>query len=286
MFGQHVYYRLNYCEMEILKRLIYPTHNIKPKKLRDQFEGKWVVITGASRGIGYELAKTLIKAKSNLYLISRSEDPLISLCIEAKNSGCDAIYKSVDFRDRDALDQLCNELKQIPSVDYLFVNAGKSIHRNLIDSVDRLHDFDRTMDTNFRSLVALSLALQPRLKASKGKIIYTSSISTLFPSAPGWSAYHASKEAANVWCITADAEYSTFGVRVKVAYMPLVHTAMSDLNATYKNMPAYSAKEAADILLYLAMNRRHCYMPWWARISSPIATLVSPLVRFVYRHFC
>ena len=272
--------------MRIIKRIIYPQHYIKLKDLQKQFEGKWVVITGASRGIGYELAKTLISVRANLFLIARSEDSLSALCLEAKNTGCDAIYKSVDLRDREALDKLCNELKQLPSVDYLFVNAGKSIHRNLIDSADRLHDFDRTMDTNFRSLVALSLALQPRLKASKGKIIYTSSISTLFPSAPGWSAYHASKEAANVWCRTADAEYSTFGVRVKVAYMPLVHTAMSDVNVTYKNMPAYSAKDAADILLYLAMNRRHCYMPWWARITSPIATLVSPFVRFVYRHFC
>lgn len=272
--------------MEIIKRIIYPQHNISLKNLQKQFEGKWVVITGASRGIGYQLAKTLILAKANLFLIARSEDALKSLYFEAKNAGCDAIYESVDLRDRDALDQLCKDLKQLPSVDYLFVNAGKSIHRKLIDSIDRLHDFDRTMDTNYRSLVALSLALQPCLKASKGKIIYTSSISTIFPSAPGWSAYHASKEAANVWCRTADAEYSTFGVRVKVAYMPLVHTAMSDVNATYKNMPAYSAKEAADILLYLAMNRRHCYMPWWAHISSPIATLITPFVRFVYRHFC
>lgn len=160
--------------------------------------------------IGYELAKTLIKAKSNLYLISRSEDPLISLCEEAKIDGCNAIYKSVDLRDREALDNLCCELKRLPTVDYLFVNAGKSIHRNLIDSVDRLHDFDRTMDTNFRSLVALSFALQPKLKESQGKIIYTSSVSTLYPSAPGWSAYHASKEVANVWCRTADVEYSIF----------------------------------------------------------------------------
>ncbi len=272
--------------MDLVKRIIYPRHNIKFKHLQKQFEDKWVVITGASRGIGYELAKTLILAKANLFLIARSEDVLKSLCEEAKNNGCNASYKSVDLRDRVSLEELCSQLKQLPNVDYLFVNAGKSIHRSLKDSVDRLHDFDRTMDTNFRSLVALSLALQPSLKSTKGKIIYTSSISTLYPSAPGWAAYHASKEAANVWCRTADVEYSSFGVRVKIAYMPLVHTAMSDVNTTYRNMPAYSAKEASDILLYLAMNGRHCYMPWWARISTPIASLLSPLIRFVYRHFC
>lgn len=270
--------------MDLLKRILYPKHTISLETLQKKFDGKMVVITGASRGIGYELAKTLIAAKANLFLIARSENELISLCEEAREAGCEATYKSIDLRDRAALDQLCIEIRQFPKVDYLFVNAGKSIHRKLIDSIDRLHDFDRTMDLNFRSLVALSFALQPSLKSTQGKIIYTSSISTLYPSAPGWAAYHASKEAANVWCRTADAEFATFGVQMKIAYMPLVHTAMSDVNSAYKNMPAYTAKEAADILIYLALNRRHSYMPWWARISAPIAYFISPIIRFVYRH--
>lgn len=268
----------------MLKRILYPKHRIGLETLKKNFEGKMVVITGASRGIGYELAKTLIAAKANLFLIARSENELISLCEKAHESGCLATYKAIDLRDRDALDQLCIELRQITQVDYLFVNAGKSIHRKLLDSIDRLHDFDRTMDLNFRSLVALSFALQPSLKSTNGKIIYTSSISTLYPSAPGWSAYHASKEAANVWCRTADAEFASFGVKMKIAYMPLVHTAMSDVNSVYKKMPAYSAKEAADILAYLAINRRRSYMPWWARISAPIAYFISPIIRFFYRH--
>lgn len=271
--------------MDLLKGILYPKHTIDLTTLKRNFEGKWVVITGASRGIGYELAKTLIAAKANLFLISRSEDELISLCEEANNAGRKAMYKAIDLRDRSALEQFCVDLKQqLPEVDYLFVNAGKSIHRKLTDSLDRLHDFDRTMDLNFRSLVALSLALQPSLKSTKGKIIYTSSISTLYPSAPGWSAYHASKEAANVWCRTADAEFASFGVKMKIAYMPLVHTAMSDVNSVYKKMPAYSAKEAADILAYLAINRRRSYMPWWARISAPIVYFISPIIRFFYRH--
>ncbi len=272
--------------MDLLKRIIYPTHRASDSTLRNHFEGKWVVITGASRGIGWELAQTLIAAKANLFLIARSEAELKALCEEAGKAGCTAHYRAIDLRDREALTQLCEDLRnQCPYVDYLFVNAGKSIHRRLTDSLDRLHDFDRTMDLNYRSLVALSLSLQPHLRAVKGKIIYTSSISTIYPSAPGWAAYHASKEAANVWCRTADAEYSTYGVAVKIAYMPLVHTDMSDVNATYRQMPAFSAKEAADVLLYLALNGRHSYMPWWARVSKPFADVFAPVVRFVYRHF-
>lgn len=272
--------------MNLLKKIIYPTHSTSESALRKQFGGKWVVITGASRGIGYELAQTLIAAKANLFLVARSESELQELCGFARENGCEAQYRAIDLRDREALNQLCADLhQQLPQIDFLFVNAGKSIHRKLTESLDRLHDFDRTMDLNYRSLVAMSLALQPNLKAAKGRIVYTSSISALYPSAPGWAAYHASKEAANVWCRTADVEFASFGVRIKVAYMPLVHTEMSDVNATYREMPAFSAKEAAEVLVYLSLNGRSSYMPWWARISTPIATILSPFIRLIYRHF-
>ena len=59
-------------------------------------------------------------------------------------------------------------------------------------------------------------------------------------------------------------ERKTLGVRVQVAYLPLVHTPMSDVNETYKNLPAYSANEAASILLKLAMTDKFRYKPWWA----------------------
>ena len=75
----------------------------------------------------------------------------------------------------------------------------------------------------------------PALKASKGHIIYSSSVSTLYPMAPGWSAYHASKSAANTWCETADSEFAPLGVHVQIAYLPLVHTAMSDVSEQYKH---------------------------------------------------
>ena len=272
--------------MDFIKRIIYPTHRTPVSNLQENFKDKWVVITGASKGIGFELSETLIAAKANLFLLARSEPELKQLCEKALQNGCKAEYRVIDLRDREALVRLCNDLhNQLPYIDYLFVNAGKSIHRKLINTLDRIHDFDRTMDLNFRALVAMSLALQSNIKSAKGKIVYTSSISTLYPSAPGWAAYHASKEAANVWCRTADVEYSSFGVKVKVAYMPLVHTEMSNVNETYRKMPAFSAKEAAEILIYLSLNNRHSYMPWWARISTPIATLLSPIIRFIFRKF-
>ena len=186
--------------MGFWKYLVYSRVLVNDEKLRRCFEGKWVVVTGASSGIGEALAHRLIDAKANLCLISRNEEKLMSLCEKAKKNGCEACYYAIDLRQREELDTLCVKLRdQFPAVSYLFCNAGKSIHRSISDSIDRMHDYDRCMDLNYRSMVALSLALMPALRQAKGRIVYTSSVSCRYPFAPGWSAYHASKCAAIAW---------------------------------------------------------------------------------------
>ena len=249
----------------VWKYMVYPRKSVSDEKLAECFGGRWVVVTGATSGIGEALTLRLISAKANLYLIARNEEKLKSLCDKALENGCQARYSAIDLRQHELLDSLCRELQEsLPEVSYLFCNAGKSIKRTIGESIDRMHDFDRTMDLNYRSMVALSLALMPTLKRTSGRIVYTSSVSSRYPFAPGWSAYHASKCAANAWCRTARREYKKLGVKVQIAYMPLVHTPMSDVNETYKKMPAYSADEAACILLKLAIGRKFCYKPWWA----------------------
>ena len=139
------------------------------------------------------------------------------------------------------------------------------------------------MALNYRAMVALALALLPAMQQVGGQLVYTSSVSCLYPPAPGWSAYHASKSAANVWCRTAESEWKALGVGVHVAYLPLVHTAMSEVNPDYRSLPAYSAHDAAGVLLRLAMSRRFSYKPWWAWFTAPMASLFAPIVRFCYQ---
>ena len=264
--------------------LAYPSISLTPDITREHFSGKWVLVTGASHGIGRALTEKIINAGANVFLIARSEADLRLLCAKAKQMGSNADYCAIDLRDREKLELLCQKLREtLPRLDYFFCNAGKSIHRKINEAQDRLHDYDRTMDLNYRSLVALSLAILPALKASKGSIIYSSSVSTLYPMAPGWSAYHASKSAANTWCETADSEFAPLGVRVQIAYLPLVHTAMSDVNERYRQLPAYHPADAANILLRLAIRKGKRYQPWWAKLSAPIAYLFAPIVHLFYK---
>lgn len=264
--------------------LAYPQVRLKPAITKEHFSGKWVLVTGASHGIGRALTEKLIDADANVFLIARSEADLQYLCDRAKQRGNRADYCAIDLRDREKLELLCQKLKEtLPQLDYFFCNAGKSIHRKITDALDRLHDYDRTIDLNYRALVALSLALLPALKASKGSIIYSSSVSTLYPMTPGWSAYHASKSAANTWCETANSEFAPLGIRVQIAYLPLVHTAMSDVNERYRQLPAYYPADAANILLRLAIRKGKRYQPWWAKLSAPIAYLFAPIVHLFYK---
>lgn len=264
--------------------LAYPQVRLKPAITKEHFSGKWVLVTGASHGIGRALTEKLIDADANVFLIARSEADLQYLCDRAKQRGNRADYCAIDLRDREKLELLCQKLREtLPRVDYFFCNAGKSIHRKITDALDRLHDYDRTIDLNYRALVALSLALLPALKASKGHIVYSSSVSTLYPMAPGWSAYHASKSAANTWCETADSEFAPLGVHVQIAYLPLVHTAMSDVNEQYKHLPAYTPADAANILLKLAIRKVRTYKPWWTKFSAPIAYLFAPIIHLYYK---
>ena len=264
--------------------LAYPSISLTPDITREHFSGKWILVTGASHGIGRALTEKLINAGANVFLIARSEADLRLLCAKAKQMGSSADYCAIDLRDREKLELLCQKLREtLPQLDYFFCNAGKSIHRKINDAQDRLHDYDRTMDLNYRSLVALSLAILPALNASKGHIIYSSSVSTLYPMAPGWSAYHASKSAANTWCETANSEFAPLGVHVQIAYLPLVHTAMSDVNEQYKHLPAYSPSDAANILLKLTIREVRTYKPWWAKFSVPIAYLIAPIIHLYYK---
>ena len=272
-----------YERWKIIKPILYPDTRISRARLDKSFAGETIVITGASQGIGEAVTRSLMTTRCTFILIARNEEKLKALCKEAQVKGCKATYYALDLRNHTALDNLCAQLKSIPQIDYIFYHAGKSIHRDISEATDRLHDYDRTMNVNYRAFVAICLSLFHQMKQAHGKLVYISSVSTLFPEAPGWSAYHASKCAANSWCHTAANEWAKYHIDVKIAYMPLVHTKMSDATETYRRLPGYSKEEAAHKVLHLAMSHQQSYKPWWAKIGAPLSQLLEPLITIIYK---
>ena len=262
--------------------LLFPPLYRPASKSPRSLVGRRAVITGASSGIGLALARELAAAGAHLVLIARREEVMESVrhdCIDPRQQ---LLIYPTDLRDRDSVETLCRTLAQLPRVDYLFCNAGKSIRRPIRRSLDRMHDYDRTMEVNYRSAVRLTLALLPALERAAGRVVFSSAVSLLYPFAPHWSAYHTSKQALSVWAQTARCEYKHSGVSFGLAYLPLVRTPMIAPTPAYQKMPALTPYEAASRLWYLAQSRKAAFIPWWARLTFPPAQVFTPLIRLFY----
>ncbi|MEX1190310.1 MAG: SDR family oxidoreductase [Bacteroidia bacterium] len=120
---------------------------------------KTVIITGAGRGIGYELCKIYSEAGWNTIGISRNINSLSSL------EGVQAI--SSDLRSEKAFADLSTSLLQIPVSDYLVVihNAGVLINKPFIDTSDL--DIAELFEVNYLAPLKLTRALLPLMEKYK-----------------------------------------------------------------------------------------------------------------------
>jgi NAD(P)-dependent dehydrogenase (short-subunit alcohol dehydrogenase family) len=135
------------------------------------------------------------------------------------------------------------------TVEFLVNNAGRSIRRAVINSLDRFHDFERTMQLNYFGAVRLILAFLPQMVAQKrGHIINISSIGVL-SRAPRFSAYVASKSALDAFAECAASEFLDKGIHFTNINMPLVRTPMIAPTKMYENVPTLSPEEAAGLVV-------------------------------------
>ena len=73
-----------------------------------------------------------------------------------------------DLSDLEAIDALCEQLAaELPPIDFVVNNAGRSIRRSLRLSHDRFHDFERTMQLNYFGAIRLVMGLLPRMRKQK-----------------------------------------------------------------------------------------------------------------------
>src|SRR5699024_9631312 len=113
-------------------------------------QGRCVVITGASSGIGKAAALRVAALGGIPVLIARSQERLEVTQREIEMLGGRAYVYPCDLSDMDAIDALAKQLsEEQPTIDVIVNNAGRSIRRSLHLSYDRFHDFERTMTLNY-----------------------------------------------------------------------------------------------------------------------------------------
>ena len=251
--------------------------NAKLKKLFQQkVDGKTIVVTGASSGIGLTVSKYLAQAGAHVLLLARTKEKLDEVKAEIEAEGGKASVFPCDLNDMESIDAVSKEiLAAVDHIDILVNNAGRSIRRAVHESVDRFHDFERTMQLNYFGAVRLVLNILPHMMQRKdGQIINISSIGVL-ANATRFSAYVASKAALDAFSRCLSAEVHSHKIAITSIYMPLVRTPMIAPTKIYKYVPTLSPEQAADLIAYAIVKRPKKIATHLGRLAS-ITYAIAP----------
>ncbi len=234
----------------------YWERNLDPDLFKDRsFEGavngKTVLITGASSGIGKAAAFKIAKAGGIPLLVARSADKLEETKREIEDlfPAARAYCYTADVSDPDSVDDLCDRvLAEHPAVDVLVNNAGRSIRRSIALSYDRFHDFERTIKLNYLGTIKLIMGLLPHMRERRSGLIVNVSSIGVQTNPPRFSAYVASKAALDAWTRVVGSECIGDNVHFTTIHMPLVRTPMIAPTKIYDSFPTISPDEAADLI--------------------------------------
>jgi short-subunit dehydrogenase len=261
-----------------LKLLFFPSLGFSRSELKKHLAGKTVLITGASYGIGKCLAEELADTKVHLLLVARTTEKLVEIQQQIETQGCRVDIFPCDLANVMEVRMLLEQLHQLPDgVDIIINNAGKSIRRSIFDSLDRFHDFTRTMNLNYFGPVQLILSLLPILVARQGQIINVSAVNVLLVPAPKWAAYQASKTAFDQWFRSVGPELNSRGVSTTSIYLPLVRTRMIEPTKEYQHLPAMQPEQVAQLICKAINSRRRIYAPWWLMLGQLLSVLCRGL---------
>jgi short-subunit dehydrogenase len=187
---------------------------------------KTIVITGASDGIGAELARQIARrdgAACALVLAARNRDALEAVAVQCQAFGAQTLVVPTDVGVQAQCRALIDAaVQRFGGIDALVNNAGLSAQA-LFEDVTDLGWYEDLMRVNLWGAVWCTHAALPHLKAAKGRIVAVSSLAGLV-GVPGRTAYSATKFAMTGFFEALRAELKSAGVSVTTAYPGVVAT--------------------------------------------------------------
>ena len=240
----------------------------------DLFAGKRVVVTGAGRGIGAAVARAFLASGAEVVAHAGRSEQYVERDL---TPGLDANRLSrltiltADLGVPGSGQALAADiLGPDERVDVLVNNAGTMGGRIPASDVTDA-EYDRILDLDIRSVVALTTALLPALKAANGgAIVNTSSISARIGGSPGSSLYSSAKAFLSTWTRALARELAPDGVRVNAVSPGTIMTdfhrrysSEEKLKATAAGIPLKrlgTAEDCAPAYLFLASNALSAYV--------------------------
>ena len=252
----------------------------RPNREVVDLEGKRILLTGASSGIGEAAAGKLARRGATVVVVARRAELLDAVVARITEAGGDARAHACDLSDLDAVDALVAGVEaELGGIDILVNNAGRSIRRPLVESLDRWHDVERTMTLNYYSPLRLIRGIAPGMLArGDGHIINVSTWGVKTESTPLFGAYNASKAALSSISRIIETEWSDQGVHSTTLYYPLVKTPMIAPTRAYDGLPGLSADEAADWMVTAARHRPVSIAPRIAVTAHAINSIAPAAV--------
>lgn len=236
---------------------------------REKLEGKVILITGASSGIGEHLAYEYAKHGASLALVARREELLAAVAGKAKELGApEPIVIKADVRKLHDCKRFVDEtIDHFGKVDCLINNAGIAIP-GLFEDQECIKDYASIMDVNFWGSVNATHFAIPHLRKSKGRIVVIGSTGGWF-NTPKISVYNASKVAQQGFFETLRIELaSDIGITMVTLGTVTTPLANDDLltEANLHWVPMYSVEDCAKSIVNSA-RRGDEYLtePTWMR---------------------
>lgn len=239
--------------------------------------GKRVVLTGASSGIGEAAAELFAREGATVVVVARRQDLLEAVAQRITADGGSAFALPCNLADLAAVDDLVKAVEdRIGGVDILVNNAGRSIRRPLAESLDRWHDVERTMTLNYYSPLRLIRGFAPGMfERGDGHIINVSTWGVFSEASPLFSVYNASKAALSTVSRVIETEWSDRGVKSTTLYYPLVKTPMIAPTKEFDQLPAMTPREAAEWMITAAQQRPVRIAPRMSLLSQAL-DIMSP----------
>lgn len=213
-------------------------------------EGRSVIVTGGSKGIGRGIAKVFADAGAQVLITGRDEDALREA---ATAIGGATTHTVADVRSREACDRMAaTAIERHGGIDVLCANAGIFPDAKLdVMTADDLHEvFATNLDGTVFSVQA---CLEALTASGRGRIVAISSITGPFTAYPGWSHYGASKAAQLGFVRTAAMELAPRNITIN-AILPgnIVTEGLDDMGEEYldgmrASIPQKRLGEVADI---------------------------------------
>lgn len=250
-----------------------------PSTRADAASSPAIVITGASYGIGREIARIAAHEHTALLLVARSSAPLVELRDELTSTGSDVAWLSLDLRNRDAGERIEAALTERGwYCDVLVHGAGLGL-------VGPAHALDRAdqvamLDVNARALTELALRFLPGMvRRGRGGVLAVGSVAGYFPG-PNMAVYYSTKAYVRSLANALYAETKGSGVNVTCLSPGFVTTdflSRSGLQATRlrKILPRITAVDAARAGWRGFRAGRRVVVPG---LTNRIVTLVSGLI--------